>query len=105
MPEKRDYSRYQQGVIRRYYQNQEQLREQSLADLVSDLYLATSDKKRDALWRRARTLLEGLGADPAVVEQVVSARDARRLADLAARGFRRDRTSEWQSDARDQRAE
>src|SRR5262245_5209287 len=105
MPEKRDYTRYQQGVIRRYYQNQEQIREQSLADLVSDLYLATTDKKRDALWKRARTLLEGLGADAASVERVVLARDARALADLAAQCFRRDRRDEWKGDARDQRAE
>ena len=105
MPEKRDFTPYQQRVIRRYYQNQDQIREQSLADLVSDLYLATTDKKRDALWKRARALLEGLGADPATIERVVSGRDARGLADLSTKTFQRERRDEWKADDRDRRSD
>lgn len=105
MPEKREFTRYQQGVIRRYYQHQDGLREQSLADLVSDLYLATTDRKRDALWKRARALLEGLGVAPATVEAVVAARNPKALAELAARGFATDRKAEWKRDERDAAAE
>jgi len=105
MPEKRDLTRYQQGVIRRYYQNQDQLREQSLADLVTDLYLATTDKKREALWKRARTLLEGLNVAPATVEAVMTARNPKALAEMAARGFQADRKQEWKRDAKDAEAE
>jgi hypothetical protein len=105
MADKRDYTKYQQGVIRRYYANQEGIREQSLADLVSDLYLATSDKKRDALWKRAATLLAGLGVPAATTERIVAARDAKALAAFAAKGFTRERTAEWRSDARDAKAE
>lgn len=105
MAEKRDYTPYQQRVIRRYYQNQDQLREQSLADLVSDLYLATTDKKRDALWKRARALMEALGVPAATVERVASARDAKALAELSTQTFRRDRREEWRTDARDARTD
>ncbi|MCC7138884.1 MAG: hypothetical protein IT460_10720 [Planctomycetes bacterium] len=104
MAEPRDFTPYQQRVIRRYYQNQDQLREQSLADLVSDLYLATTDKKRDALWKRARTLMEGLGVPAETIERVAAARDAKALAELSTQTFRRDRREEWRDDARDSRS-
>lgn len=85
MPERREYTRFQQGVIRRYYQHQDQLREQSLADLVSDLYLAGTEKKREALWARAQALLEALAVAPATVAAVVGARNVKALAELAGR--------------------
>jgi len=105
MPEKRDYTPYQQRVIRRYYQNQDQIREQSLADLVSDLYLATTEKKKDALWKRARALMEGLGVPAATIERVCAARDARVLADIAAKPFQKDRKEEWRADDRESKRE
>ena len=38
----RNYSPYQQKVIQRYYDNREQMDEQRLAELVTNLYLALS---------------------------------------------------------------
>ena len=105
MPEKRDFTPYQQRVIRRYYQNQDQIREQSLADLVSDLYLAGTEKKKDSLWKRARTLMEGLGVPAATIERVCAARDARALAEVAAQPFRKDRREEWRADDRESKRE
>jgi len=88
---KRDFTPYQQKVIRSFYRNQEAIREQGLADLVSDLYLATTPKRRDALWKRAEALLTGLGVAPATIAAVVSARNVTALAELANRGFSGDR--------------
>ena len=103
MAEKRDHTPYQQKVIRSYYRNQEGIRQQSLADLVSDLYLATTDAKRTSLWKRAQTLLEGLGAPASTVLSVVEKRDVVLLAELAAKGFQTDRKDDWKKDAREDR--
>jgi hypothetical protein len=83
--EKRDYTPYQQRVIQRYYRNQESLRTQSLAELVSDLYLATTDKKKESLWKRAEALLLALGQKPETVAHVVGNRRLDALAALASK--------------------
>ena len=57
---KRDYSNFQQGVIRRYYENREQIDEGKLSELVTSLYLAESKSARDKLWDRVESLLERL---------------------------------------------
>jgi hypothetical protein len=103
MAEKRDHTPHQQRIIRNYYRNQEGIRAQSLADLVSDLYLATTPAKKASLWKRARTLLEGLGFPASVVLPVVEQEDVKRLAELAAKGFQQDRRADWAQDAREDR--
>jgi hypothetical protein len=106
MPTGRDYSPYQRRVIRDYYRNQEGIQGQALADLVSDLWLATTPAKQASLWKRAEKLLTGLGVPPAQVASVVSARNVQALADLAARGFTTPRKDDWARDAReDKRAD
>jgi hypothetical protein len=84
---KREYTPYQQKVIRDFYRNQDAIREQSLAALVSDLWLATTDKKRDALWKKAESLLSNLGVPPSTVAALLAKRDVKALAALANRGF------------------
>ena len=39
-----DYSAHQQKIIKRYYENIDQIALQRLAELVGDLYLATGKK-------------------------------------------------------------
>src|SRR5262249_28956219 len=41
-----DFTPYQQKVIKRYYDNQDALARQRLAELVSDLYLTTGKKRQ-----------------------------------------------------------
>ncbi len=52
-------SPYQDRIIRRYYQNQDQILLQRLGDLVTDLYLAEG-KGRVRLGKRTMELLEKL---------------------------------------------
>ena len=87
MPAKRDFTPYQQKVIRNYYKNQDGIQQQALADLVSDLYLATTDAKRDSLWKRAEKLMQGLGVPPASVATIVSKRDLTAIAGVVAQKF------------------
>ena len=54
---KREYTKYQQGVIRRYYDNRETISIQRLGEMVSDLYLATSEKKKNSLWKQVEKAL------------------------------------------------
>jgi hypothetical protein len=55
-----DYTPYQQKVIKRYYDNQESLARQRLAELVSDLYLTTG-KKRERVWASLEAAMQKLG--------------------------------------------
>lgn len=75
----REYSAYQQGVIRRYYENKDQIEEQRLSELVTNLYLATG-RKQDRLWQTAEELMTRMKLPASRIEHVVRSRDAAVLA-------------------------
>lgn len=77
----RDYSRYQKKVIQRYYENRPALDEQRLAELATELYLA-SDKKKPKLWESAKELMERLGAPPSRVAHVIQTGDPAQVAEV-----------------------
>jgi hypothetical protein len=76
-----NYSKHQQGIIKRYYQNLDQITWQKLADLVGDLYLAEG-KKRDKLWATAVTHMEKLEVPKERIAYIVSKKDPELLAKL-----------------------
>lgn len=78
----KDYSKYQQKVISRYYENREQIDEQRLSELVTSLYLATGAKQIDKLWKTAEEMMTRLGVPAGRIEHVVTARDAAILAEV-----------------------
>jgi hypothetical protein len=84
MPD-RDYTPYQRRAIRNFYKNQDAIGAQRLAEIVTEIYLATTEKKRASLWSRAQEILLRAGVPPAEVEKVVAARDGEALARLAQR--------------------
>ena len=47
-----DYTPYQKGIIRRYYEHKDTMALQNLAEIVSDLYLAETAKQQEKLWKR-----------------------------------------------------
>ena len=55
-----DFTPYQQKVIKRYYDSQDGLARQRLAELVSDLYLTTG-KKRQRVWANLESAMQKLG--------------------------------------------
>lgn len=77
---KREYSRYQQKVIRNYYENRDQIDEGRLSELVTNLYLADSDKKKQRLWDSAKDLMERLEVPQSRVDHVVKTQDPAILA-------------------------
>jgi len=75
----RDYTPYQDKIIRRYYANQPTLLRQRLADLVGDLYLAEG-KKRQQLWKTAADVLQKLGMAQGRIDHLVTQADVQLLA-------------------------
>jgi len=75
-----EYSDYQKDVIRRYYENRDQIDEQRLSELVTNLYLATSEKKKAQLWQRAEELMRRLNVPESRVEHIVRTADPAILA-------------------------
>jgi hypothetical protein len=77
-----DYSEYQKKVIKRYYDNRDQVDETRLAELVSNLYLASTDKQRDKLWTTARDIMERLEVPKSRLNHVWERRDPKILAEV-----------------------
>ena len=78
---KQDYSRYQQGIIKRYYENREQIDEQRLSELVTNLFLA-SGKKQEKLWQQAQELMERMKVPKSRIEHVIGSGDPTVLAEV-----------------------
>ena len=83
----RNYSSYQKGIIKRYYENREDLSTQKLGELVSELYLCTSEKKAARLWKQVQTALTNAGANKAQLEKVIADRNLEKLAELVNQLF------------------
>lgn len=79
-------SRYQQSVIRNFYENRDAISVQRLQELASELYLAKG-KKKDQLWKQLRTHLETLRVDPARIEYILEQQDPALVARLAQELF------------------
>lgn len=73
-------SRYQDKIIRNYYRNLDAIKAQRLQDLVAEIFLASSEKKRATLWGRAGEILASTGMPPPDVDTLVKARDIEALA-------------------------
>jgi hypothetical protein len=81
---KQDLSRHQEGIVRRYYQNQDTIQAGRLSELVSELWLAEDEKTQTRLWAKAQVALMKLGVDATRVAKVVNARDMEALAKLVS---------------------
>jgi hypothetical protein len=77
----RNYSPYQQKIIKRYYNNQDTLQLQRLAELVGELYLAEG-KKKDKAWTAAVTAMQKLGVPQARIDHLVQQKNPALLAEV-----------------------
>ena len=83
----REYSRFQQGVIKRYYRNLDTITLQRLSEIVSELYIesaAGGGKKADRLWQRAADALGRTEAGGARIARIIEQRDLEQLARLVS---------------------
>ena len=77
----RDYSPHQQKIIKRYYDNREQIDGQRLAELETELYLATG-KKLEKLWTSAEETMRRMKVPESRITHVVSNRDPALVAEV-----------------------
>ncbi len=60
----KSYTEYQKKVIRNFYDNKDLRLVQKLGELVSNLYLETSEKKKETGWKRIKKMLTDLKVHP-----------------------------------------
>jgi hypothetical protein len=77
----REYSKFQQKVIKRYYDNRPEIDAERLSELVAELYLA-SEKKKPKLWETAKEIMLRLGTPQSRVDHVVKTADPVILAEV-----------------------
>jgi len=76
-----DYTPHQQNIIKRYYDNREEIASQKLSELITDLYLAEG-KKRQQVWKRIAAALTQLGVQPEKIEQLINTDNPVQLAEF-----------------------
>ncbi len=62
------YTEYQRKVIKNFYDNKDLRLIQKLGELVSNLYVETSEKKKETGWKRIKKMLVDLKVHPNEVE-------------------------------------
>jgi hypothetical protein len=63
-------SKYQQKIIKNYYENRESIALQRVQELVTELYL-TEGKRREKHWKSLAGHLEKLGVKQAKIDSLV----------------------------------
>ncbi len=62
------YTGYQRKVIKNFYENKDLRLIQKLGETVSNLYVETSEKKKETGWKRIKKMLTDLKVHPHEVE-------------------------------------
>jgi len=76
----REYTPHQKKIIDRYYDNRDGIMLDKLSELVTELYLADTDKKRDRLWIRVETAMNNLKIKATLAAHILNRRDPAILA-------------------------
>lgn len=82
MAEQRNYSPNQLKIIKRFYDNRDQLDEQHLAENVTNLYLATSEKQKAKIWKTVEEMMERLGVPASRIKHILEKKDPAILAEV-----------------------
>ena len=75
-----EHTPHQRKIIARYYDHRDEIVLTRLSEIVTELSLAETDRKRDQLWTRAAKAMKTLKVREPVAEQIISSRDAEVLA-------------------------
>lgn len=79
----KDLTRYQRGIVNRYYEHKGTIHATKLGEIVSDLSVEADPKKLDRLWKSAGEYLAKCGVDAATIEAAVSSRNIKLLGEIA----------------------
>ena len=75
------FTKYQQNIIKNYYENRDSISLQRLSELVTELYLAEG-KGREKQWKYIDGALKKLGLPAARIEHLRKKDDPKLLANL-----------------------
>jgi hypothetical protein len=78
-----DFSRYQRGIVNRYYEHKDTIHATKLGEIVGDIAIETDPKKLDRLWKSVGEYLAKCGVDPATVSAIVPPRNLKLLGEAA----------------------
>jgi hypothetical protein len=67
---KKDYSDHQKKIIKRYYDNRDDIDFTRLSEIATDLYLAEG-KKTERLWKQASEIMTRLNVPPSRIDHVL----------------------------------
>ena len=76
-----DYTKYQQKIIKNYYDNKDSISLQKLGELITNLYLAEG-KQRARYWKNAVAALQKLKIPQTQIDEMVTKDDPAQLAKL-----------------------
>jgi len=76
-----DFTPYQQKIIKRYYNNQGQIKQERLAELVSELFLAKG-KKLEQAWQQAAAAMQVLGVPQSRIDHLLKKRQPALMGEL-----------------------
>ena len=76
-----NYSKYQQNIIKNYYENRDAIALQRVQELVTELYLSEG-KKRERHWKNVATNLEKLGVRKAHIDHLLEQDNPELVANL-----------------------
>lgn len=82
MAENRNFSPAQQKIIKRFYDNRDQLDEQHLAENVTNLYLATGEKQKAKIWKTVEEMMGRLGVPASRIQHIMDKKDPAILAEV-----------------------
>ena len=77
---KKDYTAHQQKIIGNYYKNLDSILLTRLQEIVTDLYLADSAKKKKQLWARVEQALTKLKIPAEIKAHILEKQDVEVLA-------------------------
>ncbi len=75
-----ELTNYQKKIVERYYDRKDEIMLTRLQELVTDLYLAETDKKRESLWKRVEQAMASLKVPPTISQHIMTKKSAEVLA-------------------------
>lgn len=75
-----DFTAHQKKIINRYYDHRDEIALSRLEEIVTELYLATTEKKVDSLWKRVEKAMTALKVSPKDAKRILDQRQPEALA-------------------------
>ena len=82
MASDRNFTPHQKGIIKRYYEHRDTLALQKLGEIVSDLYVQTSEKVVQRKWKAAHAQMLAAGVHPHQAQTILDEQDLGALAKI-----------------------